>query len=96
MRKDNIDPPAIFFHYIYYFQPFNPLIGLLTIIREVKKWGTIELENDGDLLDIVLESSQDWERLRFKWSGISIDMGHDGILEQVKYGTFHYNRETLY
>ena len=95
MRKDNIDPPAIFY-YIYYFQPFNPLIGLLTIIREVKKWGTIELENDGDLLDIVLESSQDWERLRFKWSGISIDMGHDGILEQVKYGTFHYNRETLY
>jgi len=76
-------------------RPFNPLIGLLTIIREVKKWGTIELENDGDLLDIVLESPQDWDRLKFKWSGFSIDMGHDGILEQQTELTLNTYMETL-
>ena len=60
-------------------QPFNPLVGLLTLIREVKKWWSLEIQNEGDLLDMVLESPQDLDRLRFKWTEVGVDMGHDGV-----------------
>ena len=60
-------------------RPFNPCVGLMTLIREARKWWTLEIENEGDLLDMVLESPQDLDSLRFKWSGVSYHMDNDGI-----------------
>ena len=40
---------------------------------------TLEIENEGDLLDLVLEEPQDLERLSFKWSQVGFDMGNDGL-----------------
>ena len=64
-------------------QPFNPFVGLLTLIREVRKWASLEIENEGDLLEVVLETPSDLERLRFKWSEVGFDMGHDGVIGPV-------------
>ena len=60
-------------------QPFNPLVGLLTILREARKWWNLAIENEGDLIGHVIEKPQDLDGLKFKWSSISFDMGNDGL-----------------
>jgi len=60
-------------------RPFNPFLGLLTIIHESKKWWNLEIQNEGDLLDLVLETPQDLARLRFRWASLSIDMGNESL-----------------
>ena len=49
------------------------------MIREIRRWAILEIENEGDILDIVLESPHDLDNLKFKWSELSFDMGHDGL-----------------
>lgn len=51
----------------------------MTIIHESKKWWNLEIQNEGDLLDLVLESPQDLARLRFRWTSLSIDMGNESF-----------------
>jgi len=60
-------------------RPFNPLVGLLTILREARKWWNLEIENEGDLIGHVIEKPQDLDSLKFKWTSISFDMGNDGL-----------------
>ena len=31
------------------------MVGLLTLLREARKWWNLEIETEGDLLDIVIE-----------------------------------------
>ena len=45
----------------------------------MRKLGSLEIDNEGDLLDLVLESPQDLESLRFKWKEVNFDMGNDGL-----------------
>ena len=54
-------------------------MGLLTIIREARKWWNLEIENEGDLIGHVIETPQDLDSLKFKWTSISFDMGNDGL-----------------
>ena len=51
----------------------------MTLLREMRLGATLEIENEGDLLDLVLEEPQDLERLRFRWSQVGLDMGNDGL-----------------
>ena len=51
----------------------------MTLLREMRLGATLEIENEGDLLDLVLEEPQDLERLSFKWSQVGFDMGNDGL-----------------
>jgi hypothetical protein len=60
-------------------RPFNPLVGLLTILREARKWWNLEIENEGDLLDLVIEQPTDLDNLKFKWKKINFGMGNDGL-----------------
>ena len=54
-------------------------MGLLTILREARKWWNLEIENEGDLIGHVIEKPQDLDNLKFKWTNISFDMGNDGL-----------------
>lgn len=54
-------------------------MGLLTLLKEMRKLGSLEIDNEGDLLDLVLESPQDLDSLRFKWKEVNFDMGNDGL-----------------
>jgi len=45
----------------------------------MRRQGTLEIDNEGDLLDLVLETPQDLDRLRFRWSQLTVDMGNDGL-----------------
>jgi len=60
-------------------RPFNPFVGLLTILREARKWWNLEIENEGDLIGHVIEKPQDLDTIKFKWKSISFDMGNDGL-----------------
>ena len=62
------------------FRPFNPLVGLLTLLREARKWWNLEIENEGDLLDIVIERPEDLDQLTFNWKTIGFDMANDGLV----------------
>jgi len=64
-------------------RPFNPLVGLLTLLRELKKWDSWVIENEGDLLDLVIEQVPDIDNLCFKWTSINVDSGNDGMLENM-------------
>ena len=51
------------------------------MLREMRLRGAgLEIENEGDLLDLVLEDPGDLERLRFRWSQVVLDMGNDGLV----------------
>ena len=39
----------------------------------------MEILNEGDILDIVLETPQDLDNLKFRWTELGFDMGHDGV-----------------
>ena len=58
---------------------FNPMVGLLTLVREARKWWNLEIENEGDLLDIVIEKPADLDQLSFRWKKIGFDMANDGL-----------------
>jgi len=60
-------------------RPFNPLVSMLTILREARKWWNLEIENEGDLLDIVIERPADLDSIKFKWTKINFEMGNDGL-----------------
>ena len=53
----------------------------MILLREMRLRGAgLEIENEGDLLDLVLEDPGDLERLRFRWSQVVLDMGNDGLV----------------
>ena len=53
----------------------------MILLREMRLRGAgLEIENEGDLLDLVLEDPGDLERLRFRWSQLVLDMGNDGLV----------------
>ena len=54
-------------------------MGLLTLLKEMRREGSLELDNEGDLLDLVLETPRDLDSLRFCWREITFDMGNDGL-----------------
>jgi len=60
-------------------KPFNPLVGLLTLLREARRWGSLDIENEGDLLDMVIERPSDLDRVTFAWASMGLDMGNDGL-----------------
>ena len=70
-------------------RPFNPLVGLLTLIREARKWWNLEIENEGDLLDIVIERPEDLDQLTFNWKTIGFDKSN--ILRDVKAYLFRFD-----
>ena len=55
-------------------------MGLLTLLREARKWWNLEIENEGDLLDIVIERPEDLDHLTFNWKTIGFDMANDGLV----------------
>ena len=55
-------------------------MGLLTLLREARKWWNLEIENEGDLLDIVIERPEDLDQLTFNWRTIGFDMANDGLV----------------
>ena len=56
---------------------------------------TLEIENEGDLLDLVLEEPQDLERLRFRWSQVGFDMGNDGLAGSLSESDLNNHMEFL-
>lgn len=76
------------------FQPFNPLVGMITLVREVRKWWA-QIDNEDDILDMVLESPSDFERITFKWAGVHLDMGHDGVTGPMTGDALNTHMETL-
>ena len=55
----------------------------------------LEIENEGDLLDLVLEEPQDLERLRFRWSQVGFDMGNDGLAGALSESDLNNHMEFL-
>ena len=45
-------------------RPFNPKMGLLTILREARKLWILDIENEGELLDVVIEKPKDLEQIK--------------------------------
>ena len=56
---------------------------------------TLEIENEGDLLDLVLEEPKDLERLRFRWSEVGFDMGNDGLAGSLSESDLNNHMEFL-
>merc|ERR550539_316085 len=56
---------------------------------------TLEIENEGDLLDLVLEEPQDLERLRFRWNEVGFDMGNDGLAGSLSESDLNDHMEFL-
>ena len=52
----------------------------MTLLREARKWWNLEIENEGDLLDIVIERPEDLDLLTFNWKTIGFDMANDGLV----------------
>ena len=52
----------------------------MTLLREARKWWNLEIENEGDLLDIVIERPEDLDHLTFNWKTIGFDMANDGLV----------------
>ena len=55
----------------------------------------MEIENEGDLLDLVLEEPQDLERLRFRWSEVGFDLGNDGLAGSLSESDLNNHMEFL-
>ena len=51
----------------------------MTLLKEMRRQGSLELDNEGDLLDLVLETPRDLDSLRFCWTEVTFDMGNDGL-----------------
>ena len=52
----------------------------MTLLREARKWWNLDIENEGDLLDIVIERPEDLDHLTFNWKTIGFDMANDGLV----------------
>ena len=52
---------------------------MITLVREARRWWRAGIANEGDILDMVIETPQDLERVKFKWTGVHYDMGNDGL-----------------
>ena len=58
----------------------------MTLLREARKWWNLEIENEGDLLDIVIERPEDLDQLTFNWKMIGFDMANDGLANNHRNG----------
>ena len=67
---------------------------MITLVREVRKWWS-QIDNEDDILDMVLESPSDFERITFKWSAVHFDMGHDGVTGPLSGDGLDTQLETL-
>ena len=67
---------------------------MITLVREVRRWWA-QIDNEDDILDMVLESPADFERVSFKWTGAHFDMGHDGVTGPVTAESLNTHLETL-
>ena len=61
----------------------------------MRQGATLEIENEGDLLDLVLEEPQDLERLRFRWNEVGFDMGNDGLAGSLSESDLNDHMEFL-
>ena len=67
---------------------------MMTLVREVRRWWA-PIDNEDDILDMVLESPSDLERITFKWTGAHLDMGHDGVTGSLTGEGLNTHMETV-
>lgn len=78
-----------------HFKPFNPCVGLLTILREAQKLWVLEIENEGDLLDKVIEKPGDLAGIKFKWTSLHLEVSNDGFPHGVSDTLLNNNMEFI-
>jgi len=78
-----------------HFKPFNPCLGLLTILREAQKLFVLDIENEADLLDKVIEKPADLKGIKFKWTSLHLEVSNDGFAHGASDDQLNENMEFI-